>query len=108
MATQLTEINEGTTAYFTAVFKDKDGNNAAPTSAEYLIYCVTTSEITVEWTNIPTPSASQEITISGSTNVMQNEGNDYEDYVLMVKGTYGAGDTVTEPYEYRILNMYGV
>lgn len=106
----LQDVNEGSTSFITATFKNKIGNNVAPTSADYRVDQVA-SDGTVtqvrDWTSIPTPAAIQEITILATDNLMIDETLDSEERVVTVRADYGADGEVTEDFEYTLKNMLG-
>jgi len=104
----LETVNEGTTCYITATFKDKNAANAAPGSARFRVDCKTTGAVVAEWTAIASPTAIQEIEIDATLNVMQSESNVNELRRVTVEGTYGADDKITDKYEYQLVNMDGI
>lgn len=105
----LPPVNEGTTSYVTAVFKNKDGTAVAPDSAQYRVDCKTTGNQILAWTAIPTPTSTTEIEIDSTLNVIQDELNLSEEHVVTVEGTYGVGaDKVTGKFNFELFNMYGL
>lgn len=105
----LPPVNEGTTSYVTAVFKDKAGLPVAPTSAQYRVDCETTGNQIVDWTAIASPASSQEIEIDSTLNVIQDEDNSLETHAVTVEGTYGVGDDkVTGKFQFYLVNMHGL
>ena len=101
-------VNENSTSYVTAVFKEKDGNVQAPDSARYRIDCVTTGTKIKDWTPINNPGSTEEITISKSENAIIDQSNPTEQRVVTVEGTYGVDDGVSEELFYDLINLYSV
>lgn len=102
------EVNEKSTAYVEATFRDKDGTNAAPTGARYRIDCLTTNTQVKDWTTISSPVAVEEITVKPSENAIISSGNAQEVKRVTVEGTYGVDDSVYEQYDITVLNLSAV
>lgn len=103
MAT-LDSVNEKTTSYITASFKDKTGLPAAPASANYQIHDAATGA-EIKATTALTPATDIEITIAPSENAVLNSSLAVEKHVLTVVGTYGASDAVTGRFYFNVRNL---
>ena len=104
----MNSVNEKSTAYVEATFKDKDGVNAAPTAARYRIDCVTTGTAVKGWTAISSPGEVEEITIKPDDVAIITDGNAEEIKRVTVEATYGTDDSVYEQYDLTVKNLSGV
>lgn len=100
-------VNEKSTSYVTATFKDKAGAAQTPSTVTYRIDCLTTGAVILSDTSL-TPASSIEITITATQNAMQLAGNLRETRRVTVRATYGVGDSINDQYDYDILNLTGV
>ena len=97
-------VNEKSTAYLTVTFKDKDGNEQAPTSATYRIDDVD-SGTEIKTDTALSVAASVEITLTPDDNAILDSGQSYEKRRVTIKASYGASDGVNEEYLYRVKNL---
>lgn len=97
-------VNEGSTAYLTVTFLDKDGNQAAPTSITYRIDCLTTGT-QVKGDTVVTPAAQVEITLGADDNAIQDQTNENEERLVTIEASYGASDGVKDSYRYILRNL---
>lgn len=97
-------VNEGSTAYVTATFRDKAGQLAQPTSVSYRIDCVSNGQQIVDDTSA-TPGTSVEITLSAAHNAILDPKRARELRRVTVTGSYGADDAVVEQYDYWVRNL---
>lgn len=101
------QVNEGTTAYLSATFKDKAGNTEMPATVVYRIDDI--SSVT-EIRGVTTIAAANvvEITLSPVDNRILNSAQNYEARRVTVVASYGANDQVTAEYIYRVVSLAGV
>lgn len=105
MATLIGTVNEGSGAFVTANFLDKDGNAAtAPNTITYRIDDVATGTEVRGDTPIGSPAQSIEISLQPADTVILNERNERERRRLTIKGDYTAGDVVVGFADYDVLN----
>lgn len=101
--------NEGTSFIITAVFVDSNGVPSAPTSARFRIDSIDPLGFILGWTAINSPTATHELQIDSTYNVMQDESKDSEEHVVTIEATYGVGvDKVTDEYRFSLKNMFGI
>lgn len=98
-------VNEGTSAYLTFSFLDKDEDPIAPTSISYRIDCLKNSTEILEDTPVTPPAAEAEVKIPSSLNSIINQANHLERRLVTVTGTFGDDDDVVGEYEYNVKNM---
>ncbi len=98
------QVKEGTTAYLTVTFKDKDGAPQTPSSADYRIDNLTTKKVVLASTNIPAPGNPQEIVITSTQNKLHKQKNSKERFRVTVVGNYGAGDAAVDFFDYEVIN----
>ena len=97
-------VNEGSTAYVTATFRNKAGVVALPTGVTYRIDCIT-SGTQVRDTTSATPATSVEITLTPADNAILDPRRSRELRRVTVTGTYGDSDAVREQYDYWVRNL---
>lgn len=98
-------INEGKTHWLTASFKDKNGVDAIPTSAQYRIDCLTTGAA-VRALTVLTPAASIEIKLTPDDVSIEDVANTNEIKRVTLLAIYGDdSDQIPEQYDYRVINM---
>lgn len=97
-------VNEGSTAYLTVAFTDKNGAAAAPTTVTYRIDCLTNGTEVKDDTSL-SPGTSVEITITATENAIISQSNALEKRVVTVIGSYGTGDAVKNEYQYWVKNL---
>lgn len=98
------EVNEKSTSYLSVTFKDKAGAAAAPASATYRIDCLTTGTAIKADTALA-PAGSVEITITPTENRIVTSGNARERRRVTVTANYGASDSVSEQYDYDVVDL---
>lgn len=97
-------VNEGTTAYLSAAFKNKINVAEAPATIEYRIDDVATDTEIKADTSIAA-GATVEIVLSSVDNRILNAGNLHEQRRVTVMGHYGISDKVTSEYIYRVRSL---
>jgi hypothetical protein len=97
-------VNEGTTAYLTVEFTDKNGAAAAPSSISYRIDCETNDEQVRDDTPV-TPGTSVEITLTSGDNEIIDGSHSLEKRVVTITAIYGEDDEVSDEYKYQVKNL---
>lgn len=97
-------IDEETSAYLTVTFKDKDGQQQAPSSASYRIDCLTNDQEVRTDTSL-TPAAQIEIHLEPTDNAIINQDNQTETRLVTIKASYGASDGINASYKYNVRNL---
>ncbi len=98
-------VNEGSTAYLTVDFKDKDGALEAPSSISYRIDCLTNGSQVKADTPVTPAESSVEIELTKTDNAIISQSNNSERRLVTVTGTYGVDDGIVQEYEYNVKNM---
>lgn len=98
------DVRERSTAYLTVSFRDKDGNLAAPTAANYRIDCVTTGAA-IRGVTALTPASTIQITLTPADNAIVQTKDVRETRRVTVHAEYGAGDEVNDQYDYDVVNL---
>lgn len=101
------EVNEGTTAYLSVTFLDKDGAEQEPATVTYRVHEMATG-VQIRGDTSVTPGETVEITLSVADNAILNQAALYETHVVTVAATYGEGDAVRSQYQYRVRNLRAV
>lgn len=79
---------------------------AVPTSIHYRLDCLTSGIELVDWTSVSAAS-SFTLSITGTHNAIQNDGNDYEMKQITVKTDVGLATQYVEAAQWRVENLYG-
>ena len=98
-------VNEGSTAYLTVNFKDKDGNALAPSSATWQVHDMRSGQVMQEETAIPGVGAVTTITIPPAVNAIVKPANPKEVRRVTVKAAYGSGQAINAEYDYTVINL---
>jgi len=99
-------VPEGSTAWLTATFKNRQGANEMPASAEYRIDTAEGTEIR-PWTAVPNLAEAVEIVLTPEDNQLL-EFSRFQTNVVTVHATFGANDERNEPYFYKIRNLINI
>lgn len=99
-------VNEGTTAYLSVAFKDKDGVAAAPSSVSYRIDCLTTGTAILGDTSV-SASATVSITVTAAQNAILGSRS-MERRRVTITGTYAGSEAVREQFDYQVRNLSAV
>lgn len=102
--TILTSINEATTSYVSASFKNAAGALEAPSSVVYRIDCLTNKQQILDWT-ATSAASSITITVSALQNAIINQRHPSEQRYITIKATYAGSEQVTEEYHYEVVNL---
>lgn len=102
-----TRVNEGSSFTATAAFRTRSTAAATtPTTVHYRIDCMTTGTELSALTSVSAAS-SVSLSITGTHNAIQNDGNDYEVKQLTVVTDSGLSTQQTEAVQWRVENLYG-
>lgn len=83
-----------------------DASAATPTTLKYRIDCLTTGTELADWTTVSAASSAS-ISITGTHNAIQNEGNKYERKQLSVMTDEGLSTQYREAVSWTVENLYG-
>lgn len=101
----MAEVDENSTAYLTATFRDKAGAAAQPTSAHYVIHDGD-SDAEIRASTALSPTAGVvEITLNKTDNTMQDTSKSTEIRKVTVVGLYGSNDEINKIFKYRLNNL---
>jgi len=103
---QLTVINEKSTAYLTVRFLNKNGELEAPTSATWQVHDVAKNEVMQKET-VLTPASEIEIVIDPKVNTILSDKR-VETRRVTIKAIYGEEDKINEEYNYIVKNLLAV
>ena len=98
-------VNEQSTAYVTATFRDKTGTAATPTAISYRIDDVATGQEIRDDTAITPAASTVEITLTPVDNAVVSPRLEVEKHVVTITGTYGEDDAVRAQYVYEVVNL---
>ncbi len=101
-------VNEQSTAYVTAAFRDKTGAAATPTAISYRIDDVATGQEIRDDTAITPAASTVEITLTPADNAIVSATRPIEVHALTVTATYGDADAVRGVYLFEVANLMAV
>ena len=99
------KVNEGSTAYLTISFKDKDGNALIPSSATWQVHDMRSGPVMQEEAQILGLSSETVITIPPAVNAIVRSGNPKEVRRVTIKAAYGTGQAINAEYDYTVINL---
>jgi hypothetical protein len=88
------QVVEGSAKPVTVEVRDGEGAPVTPTSLQYSVYCLTTGTVVQDWTTVPGPATSNDFNIPGSTNVIQDQANPWEDKMVQVRINQGDDNVI--------------
>ena len=100
-------VNEGTTSYLSANFKNKLGVDQEPTEVYYRIDDIASGTVIRAATSID-PASTVEIEVTSTDNRILNQSQSSENRRITVVASYGDDDKVTSEYVYRVQSLSGV
>ena len=98
-------VNEKTSCQLNVQFKGFDGALAQPNTVQTKIVDVESGAIIRNWKDETPTAGEMNILIDDTDNVLRDSTKSHELRRVTVVGTYGAGDGVTEEYEYLVKNL---
>lgn len=101
------QVNERTSSWVSATFRDRAGAAVAPLSVEYQIDCLTTGTVIVPRTAV-TAGATVELAVTPAQNRIVSRAHSRERRRVTVIASYGVGDGVTAQYDYDVVDLSGV
>lgn len=96
-------VNEKTTSYLQVVFKDRNGDPAAPTTVIYSVHDRESGTLLAEGT--PSAAATVLFTLGTAVNAMVDATRSIEDRVVTYRGIFGVGDEYNGRYIYSVVNL---
>ena len=97
-------VNEGSMAYLTVTFLDKDGEEDVPDSVSYRIDCESNDQEVRDDTAV-TPGATIEIPLTSADNAIIDPAHNLEKKVVTITAVYGEDDEVSDEYKYQVKNL---
>ena len=97
-------VNEGSTAYLTVTFRDKNAAAAQPTSSTYQIDAEDGTSIRVS-TALSPSSGVVEITLDKNDNALKDSSLPIERHRVTVNGVFGSNDEVNSEFIYEVRNL---
>ena len=99
-------VNEKSPLFMTVSFKDEVGDPLVPTTVEWRLDDLETTQEVVGWTNLPGPTADMNVTIPASNHVIINDGSVREERVFGVRINVGLGAEAHQEFRYHVLNLF--
>ncbi|EGW55169.1 hypothetical protein [Candidatus Endoriftia persephonae] len=107
MGVTVTAVNEGSPAWLTIAFTDRDGQPAAPSSAVYRIDCLSTGTEVQPDTPLSPMGESVELELTSTMNRIIDQTNREEWRLVTVKASFSDG-TINDRTEYAVKNLMAV
>lgn len=101
------QVNEGSTAYLTVTFLDKNGEQAAPASATWEAHDAVSGTVLQAATAIGV-AGEVEITIPPAVNAILDDSKPWEQRRITIKASYGAADALNGYFDYQVINLSAV
>lgn len=101
----LGKVNEGSVAYLTVKFYDKNNVLAIPASATWEVHDLESNTELLAATAIAPIASSVELTLTPTINTFVDRKNDEETRRVTIKATWGAGNTTNAEIDYDILDL---
>lgn len=101
----LDTTDEGTSAFITVTFYDKDGNPEDPSSATYEVHDEDTGTELVAASALSPVSGVVEIELSGVAVEMYDATKRKETHVVTIKATHGGGQGLNAAFHFRVNNL---
>lgn len=102
-----TKWKEGSAFTATAYFRTRSTAAAStPTTIHYRIDCLTTGKELADWTSV-SAAGNVSISITGTHNAIQSDGNRYERKQLTVMADQDLSTQHREKAVWRVENLYG-
>ena len=101
----LSEVNEGSTAWLTVSFYDKDGVLEVPNSIEWTVIDVASGAVLQSPTVVAVPASAVELTLTAVINAIQNASLKKEKRRVTVEAGFSGSEAQTKAYEYNVVNL---
>jgi hypothetical protein len=98
-------VNEGSVAYLTVKFYDKNNNLAAPSSATWEVHDIESGSVLLAATAIAPIANTVELTLTPTINTFISSLNDEETRRVTIKATWGVGSTTNAEVDYDINDL---
>ncbi len=97
--------NEGSTVFLQVKYLDKDNKSTIPTKAEWRLDNIGLNGCgqLQDWTDIPSPTASDEVTISAELN--SNISTQTAKMQVTIRATDSSGNISIDPFIYTVRNV---
>ena len=99
-------VNEQSPLFVTVVFTDKDGDPLVPASVDWRVDDITNDAQVTDWASI-SPLATVEITIPGTSNIIDDDTNVREVQVITVRVDDGLAGEAHQKLNYKVMNLAG-
>lgn len=98
-------VNEGSVAYLTVSFYDKNNVLAAPASATWEVHDKESGTVLLAATSIAPIASQVELTLTPTINTFVDRNNDEETRRVTIKATWGVGNTTNAEVDYNIIDL---
>ncbi len=100
-------VNEKSPLFMTLGFTDEVGDPLVPTKVEWRLDAKTVPAEIVDWTVLPSPASTMNLTIPGSDNVIVDETHISELMAFGVRVDESLIGEAHAEFPYRIINLTG-
>lgn len=101
----LDTTDEGTSAFITVTFYDKDGAPEDPAAATYEVHDEDTGTELVTATALSPALGVVEIDLSGDAVDMHDATKKKETHVVTIKATHAGGEGLNAEFRFRVINL---
>ena len=104
----LDTTDEGTSAFITVTFYDKEGNPEDPAAVTYEVHDEDTDTELVAAAALSPVSGVVEIDLSGDAVAMHDDTKQKETHVVTIKATHAGGQGLNAEFRFRVHNIVQV
>ena len=104
MTASRSEVNDGSTAWLTVSFYDKDSVLEVPSAIEWTVVDVASGTVLINPTLVGSPASQVELTLTAACNTMQGSG-DKETRRVTVEASFSGSEAQTKAFEYDVVNL---
>lgn len=97
-------VNKNSPLYMEASFKNEQGANTVPTTAQWRVYNPETEEVVVDWQDIPAMASSVDFVVPGEHHTIVDDHKTREVRELQFRIDVGLATEAYESMDYTILN----
>lgn len=101
----LENVYEGSVAYLTVSFFDKDGTAVAPNTAHFEVVDLTSGDVLVEATEVDEPEETVTITLTPTANAIVDPRHIVERRRVIVRANMGTPEATNSKFDYNVYNM---
>ena len=98
--------NEGSTILLELTSLDKDKVLTTPSNLEYRIDDITNNRQILDWTDVPTPSSTETITITPANNQLRSRSATTETRQVTTNTTDSSGNVSQDIFIYRLIRIF--